>query len=68
MLVLFPKERLLWLTGAHRGARGPLDECKAAWGVRRPHDGGMSHILWGHLVPAAVADRRIGLQPYAPRV
>ena len=66
-LVLDPKERLLWLTGAHRGARGTLDEFKTAWGGRPAHDGGLPKILRGNLVPAAVADRRIGLPPYAPR-
>jgi len=65
-LVLSPKAPLLWITGAHRGARRALDEFKAACDVRRPHDGGLPKILGGNLVPAAVADRRIGLQPYAP--
>jgi len=67
VLVLSPKERLLWRMGAHRGARGTFDEFKAACGVRSSHDGGLPKILWGNLVPAAVADRRIGLQPYVPR-
>src|SRR6266446_3677083 len=66
-LVLYPKERPFWVTGAHRGARGTLDEFKAAWGGLLPHDGGPPKILWGNLVPAAITDRRIGLQPYAPR-
>ena len=65
--MLYPKERRLWITGAHRGARGTLDEFKAAWGGRQAHNGGPPKILGGNLVPAAVADRRIGLQPYAPR-
>ena len=30
------------------------------------HDGDAPQILWGNLIPAAVADRRIGLQLYAP--
>jgi len=64
-LVLYPKERPLWITGAHRGARGTLDELKATWGERLAHDGGSPKILWGNLVPAAIADRRIGLQSCA---
>src|SRR4029453_10139435 len=64
--MLPPKAHLLCLTGAHRGARGTLDEFKATCEVRRPHDGGLPKILGGNRVPAAVADRRIGLQPYAP--
>jgi len=66
-VVLYPKERPFWVTGAHRGARGTLDEFKLAWGGRLAHDGGPPKILWGNLVPAAIADRRIGLQPCAPR-
>src|SRR5882724_369855 len=66
-LVPCPKERPLWLTGAHHGARGALDELKAAWGGRLAHHGGPPKILWGNLLPAAIADRRIGLQPYPPR-
>src|SRR4029453_15056041 len=64
--MLPPKAHLLCLTGAHRGARGTLDEFKATCEVRIPHDGGLPKILGGNRVPAAVADRRIGLQPYAP--
>src|SRR5712691_12491077 len=52
--------------GAHHSARGTLDEFKAAWGGRLAHDGGPPKILGGNLVPAAIADRRIGLQPCAP--
>ena len=66
-VVLYPKERPFWVTGAHRGARGTLDEFKAAWGGLLAHDGGPPKILWGNLVPAAITDRRVGLQPYAPR-
>src|SRR6266545_2870094 len=65
-LVLDPKERPFWVTGVHHGARGTLDEFKAAWGGRLDHDGGPPKILGGNLVPAAIADRRIGLQPYPP--
>ena len=64
--MLYPKERRLWITGAHRGARGTLDEFKAAWGGRQAHNGDPPKILGGNLVPATVTDRRIGLQPYAP--
>jgi len=63
--VLHPKERRLCITDAHRGTRGTLDEFKAAWGRRIAHDGDLPKILGGNLVPAAVANRRIGLQPYA---
>jgi len=66
-LVLDPKERPFWVTGVHHGARGTLDEFKAAWGGRLAHDGGPPKILRGNLVPATIADRRIGLQPCAPR-
>src|SRR5207244_6126250 len=67
VLVLDPKERPFWGTGVHHGARGTLDEFKAAWGGRLAHDGGPPKILGGNLVPATIADRRIGLQPCAPR-
>jgi len=63
--VLHPKERRLCITDAHRGTRGTLDEFKAAWGRRIAHDGDLPKILGGNLVPAAVANRRIDLQPYA---
>jgi hypothetical protein len=49
-----------------RGARGTLDEFKAAGGGRLAHDGRAPKILSGNLVPAAIADRRIGLQPCVP--
>ena len=39
---------------------------KAAWGGRLAHDGGPPKILWGNFLPAAIADRRIGLQPCVP--
>jgi len=66
-LVLSPKERPFWGTGTHRGARGTLDEFKAAWGGRLAYDGNLPKILAGNLLPAAIADRRIGLQSCSPR-
>src|SRR5262245_12722731 len=54
------------MTGAHRGASGTLDKFKAARDGRLAHHGDLSQILRGNHVPAAVADRRIGLQPDAP--
>ena len=65
-LVLYPKARPGWVTGSHRGAGGTLDKFKAARGGRLAHDGSLSKILGGNLVPAAIVDRRIGLQPCAP--
>ena len=65
--MLYPKEHPFWVTGTHRGARGTLDEFKAAWGGRLAYDRSPPKILGGNLAPAAIADRRIGLQPYAPR-
>jgi hypothetical protein len=65
-LVLCPKQRYPWATVAHRGARGTLDEFKAAWVGRRAHHGDTPQILPGNLPPAAIAHWRIGLQPYPP--
>jgi len=65
-LVSCPKQRHPWATVAHRGARGTLDEFKAAWVGRLAHHGGIPKILPGNLPPAAIADRWIGLQPYPP--
>ena len=65
-LVLCPKQRHPWATVAHRGARGTLDEFKAAWVGRRAHHGDTPKILPGNLSPAAIAHWRIGLEPYPP--
>ena len=62
----YPKERPLWVTGAHRGARGTLDEFKAAWKGRLTHHGDTPKILPGNLSPAAIAHWRISLEPYPP--
>ena len=63
-LVPCPKQRHPWATVAHRGARGTLDEFKAAWVGCIAHHGGLPKILPGNLPPAAIANRRIGLEPY----
>jgi hypothetical protein len=63
-LVPCPKQRHPWATVAHQGARGTLDEFKAAWVGCLAHHGGTPKILPGHLPPVAIADRWIGLQPY----
>ena len=65
-LVLYPKARPGWVMGSHRGAGGTLDKFKAARDGRLAHHGDLSKILGGNHVPAAIADRRIGLQPCAP--
>src|SRR6266403_4124663 len=65
-LVPCPKHRHPWATVAHRGARGTLDEFKAAWEGRLAHHGGTPKISRGNLPPAAIADRRIRLEPYPP--
>src|SRR5262244_1565838 len=54
------------MTSSHRSTGGTLDKFKASREGRLAHHGGLPKILRGNLVPAAVADRRIGLQPYAP--
>src|SRR3989442_8530353 len=66
-LVLYPKEHPFWGTGTHRGARGTLDEFEAAWGGRLAHDVSLAEILSGNLLPAAIADRRVGLQSCSPK-
>jgi hypothetical protein len=65
-VVLSPKARPFWVRGSHRGAGGTLDKFKAAREGRLAPHRGLPKILGGNLVPAAVADRRISLQPYAP--
>jgi hypothetical protein len=63
-LVPCPKQPHLWATIAHRGARGTLDEFKAAWEGRLTHHGDTPKILQGNLAPAAIAHWRIILEPY----
>ena len=65
-VMLSPKARPFWVTGSHRGSGGTLDKFKAAGEGRLAHDGSLPKILGSNLVPAAVADRRIGLQPDGP--
>ncbi|HSX77325.1 MAG TPA: hypothetical protein VLQ80_01955, partial [Candidatus Saccharimonadia bacterium] len=65
-LVPCPKQRHLWATVAHHGARGTLDEFKAAWEGHIAHHGDTPKILPGNLPPAAIANWRIGLDPYPP--
>ncbi len=64
--VLRPKARHVWVRGSHRRTGGTLDKFKATRDGRLAHHGGLPKILRGNHVPAAVADRRIGLQPDAP--
>src|SRR5262245_3289808 len=65
-LVSCPKPCRLWATSTHRGARGTLDEFKAAWKGRLTHHGDTPKILPGNLSPAAIAHWRISLEPYPP--
>jgi hypothetical protein len=66
-LVQCPKQRHPWATVTHRGARGTLDEFKAAWAGCLAYYGDTPKILRVNLPPAAIADRRIGLEPYLSR-
>ena len=65
-VVLSPKERPVWVMGSHRRTGGTLDKFKAAREGHPAHNGDLPKSLEGNRVPAAVADRRISLQPYAP--